>query len=241
MRRCRGFTLIELLVVIAIIAILAAILFPVFAKAREKARQSSCASNLKQAGLAMAQYCQDYDEMVCPFGTQPPGYTGPYALYPTWMPWTELVRPYAKSGQVFICPSDLTRPVPPLSSYAANHIPSSLASGTAYKGSTVGMAIDGPHNWQAMAACAVPADTISVVEMNSYYEIWSVQYHLDGPNPLDLVNGGASPRRHNGVANYLFLDGHVKALPQGATRPHLYSVQDDTTPASWAAPANSSW
>src|SRR5476651_29540 len=64
----QGFTLIELLVVIAIIAILAAILFPVFAKAREKARQTSCASNEKQLGLAFIQYCQDYDEMF-PVGT----------------------------------------------------------------------------------------------------------------------------------------------------------------------------
>ena len=77
-RRDHGFTLIELLVVIAIIAILAAILFPVFAKAREKSRQTSCLSNLKQLALAMAQYAQDYDEVlprtnnVCPSG--PPYY-----------------------------------------------------------------------------------------------------------------------------------------------------------------------
>jgi len=65
-RSVRGFTLIELLVAIAVIAILAAILFPVFARARENARRSSCTSNLKQQGLAIMQYAQDYDELMVP-------------------------------------------------------------------------------------------------------------------------------------------------------------------------------
>jgi len=88
----RGFTLIELLVVIAIIAILAAILFPVFAKAREKARQSSCLSNVKQLGLAVLQYAQDYDEAI--FGARLPR-DG----------WTGAILPYIKNDQVFNCPS----------------------------------------------------------------------------------------------------------------------------------------
>lgn len=92
----RGFTLIELLVVIAIIAILAAILFPVFAKAREKARQSSCQSNLKQLGLAILQYVQDYDERF-PLGLTPVG-----TAYQTTM---ELVMPYAQNTQIALCPS----------------------------------------------------------------------------------------------------------------------------------------
>ncbi len=97
MRR-RAFTLIELLVVIAIIAILAAILFPVFAKAREKARQSSCSSNVKQLTLSLIQYIQDYDERVIPYSAT--GGSGAWGFR-----WTELVQPYLKNQQVMACPS----------------------------------------------------------------------------------------------------------------------------------------
>ncbi len=90
-----GFTLIELLVVIAIIAILAAILFPVFAKAREKARQSACLSNSKQMSLAMLQYAQDYDEQLpCNARTAAGG---------GW--WYTRIGPYIKNDQIFMCPS----------------------------------------------------------------------------------------------------------------------------------------
>src|SRR5213593_451726 len=96
----RGFTLIELLVVIAIIAILAAILFPVFAQAREKARQTQCLSNIKQLALSIKMYSQDYDE------TKPPcfiwDYPGGKANQYTWR---GLVAPYVKNRDIFICPS----------------------------------------------------------------------------------------------------------------------------------------
>jgi len=93
MRR-KGFTLIELLVVIAIIAILAAILFPVFARAREKARQTSCLSNLKQLGTAWKMYIQDYDSRI------PDYYYGGSGYIQTF------IQPYVKNAQIMVCPSD---------------------------------------------------------------------------------------------------------------------------------------
>jgi prepilin-type N-terminal cleavage/methylation domain-containing protein len=116
-----GFTLIELLVVIAIIAILAAILFPVFARAREKARQASCTSNMKQLALGMLMYMQDYDERA------PSVLCGRYPGGPTAYPqdaccverniWAWVVQPYVKNRQIMQCPSandtDFTRPATP--------------------------------------------------------------------------------------------------------------------------------
>jgi len=112
MRKIKAFTLIELLVVIAIIALLAAILFPVFARARENARRTSCISNLKQIGLGVMQYLQDYDETYplreynVPLGV--PGPDGE-VLYDTASVgiifWTQLLHPYTKSHQVYYCPS----------------------------------------------------------------------------------------------------------------------------------------
>src|SRR5471032_1752630 len=103
--RRKGFTLIELLVVIAIIAILAAILFPVFARARENARRASCQSNLKQIGLGMLQYAQDYDERI-PFGV----FAGYGNSLPDGIGWAGPLYPYLKSAQIFVCPSDSTQP-----------------------------------------------------------------------------------------------------------------------------------
>jgi prepilin-type N-terminal cleavage/methylation domain-containing protein/prepilin-type processing-associated H-X9-DG protein len=114
----RGFTLIELLVVISIIALLAAILFPVFARARENARRASCQSNLKQIGLGIMQYVQDYDGRfpmgeIYPFGTAaencakalPGPLFKPFKTQPTWMGY---IFPYTKSTQLYYCPSGPT-------------------------------------------------------------------------------------------------------------------------------------
>src|SRR5438094_4320345 len=99
----QGFTLIELLVVIAIIAILAAILFPVFGRARENARRSSCQSNVKQIMLGVAQYTQDYDESYPPIGIH---------IGSTDINYFRLIHPYIKSTQVMVCPSDTTNTKP---------------------------------------------------------------------------------------------------------------------------------
>jgi prepilin-type N-terminal cleavage/methylation domain-containing protein/prepilin-type processing-associated H-X9-DG protein len=107
MMKKKAFTLIELLVVIAIIAILAAILFPVFATAREKARQISCASNLKQLGLGFIQYVQDYDEKF-PCGIYD---TSPWVIY-LGNGWAGAIYPYEKSTGVYKCPDDPTQPIP---------------------------------------------------------------------------------------------------------------------------------
>jgi prepilin-type N-terminal cleavage/methylation domain-containing protein len=106
----KGFTLIELLVVIAIIAILAAILFPVFARARENARRASCQSNLKQIGLGLMQYTQDYDELLPRSrmsGIALPA-NGALAAVPSQndVPWHFVIQPYVKSFQLFKCPSN---------------------------------------------------------------------------------------------------------------------------------------
>ena len=104
-QRRRGFTLIELLVVVAIIAILAAILFPVFAQAREKARTASCQSNLSQIVKGLQMYTQDYDETLVPCRIWGTG--GINAAYPLWRSgvWDNLIQPYLKNTQVLQCPS----------------------------------------------------------------------------------------------------------------------------------------
>src|SRR5579862_5455882 len=112
MKQRTGFTLIELLVVIAVIAILAAILFPVFAQAREKARQASCMSNLRQIGMAFDMYVQDYDELLPDrrdLKLSLPGGWKPWTTWPTSDPraaWALLVmEPYTKNDQIWTCPS----------------------------------------------------------------------------------------------------------------------------------------
>src|SRR5437773_5330401 len=109
----RGFTLIELLVVIAIIAILAAILFPVFAQAREKARETACLSNVKQIGLGLQIYSQDYDETLPHHAADSANFLAPNAP----ANWGKALAPYLKNSQVFSCPSAILAPgyknVPP--------------------------------------------------------------------------------------------------------------------------------
>ena len=114
-----GFTLIDLLIVIAIIAILAAILMPVFASAREKARQTACMSNSKQIGLAATEYMQDYDEAMVPQGNQAPNFQR----------WSNLLFPYIKTYQVFVCPDQANWGPNGANCPGANCVPGTTASG----------------------------------------------------------------------------------------------------------------
>ena len=203
-----AFTLIELLVVIAIIAILAAILFPVFAKAREKARQASCASNEKQIGLGLLQYVQDYDEKLLP-GT----WMGPdngSVDFPRYK-WQDATLPYIKSNQIFDCPSSSSNRFQPLSwnfgSYAYN---AAYWNGC---GNGVPQSCTRPSG-VSMAAVGVPSGTVWVAECNSAYEFqWA-----DKPSQ-PTVNKNSDPQslntilaRHTQQTNTLWLDGHVKTM-----------------------------
>jgi len=210
--RQRGaFTLIELLVVIAIIAILAAILFPVFAQAREKARAASCLSNGKQMGLAMLMYSQDYDELY------PPGYyAGPPAAW-----WLSLIQPYVKDrdlGGIRSCPSAPSKNW----AYSMND----------YLGTKSQSIIP------SVADTILIGDATQIPQWNlasssTYYMWWKPEAW--NPKPADINNGKGSPNaslididedsnnsigyvryRHAGGANFVFADGHVKLLRKGS-------------------------
>lgn len=191
----KAFTLIELLVVITIISILAAILFPVFARARENARRASCMSNLKQIGLGILQYTQDYDEK-----------------YPLWVAdtngnnyrdgteqgWAMLIQPYVKSTQIFQCPSESTDA--PLNG-VDNLSFSDYMSNLYYINVSTGM-----------VGLIAPAQTVLASDF----------YPYDSSSTYGAVFGQYAPtpdtgqadyyHRHLGGDNYLFTDGHVKWL-----------------------------
>ena len=204
----RGFTLIELLVVIAIIAILAAILFPVFARAREKARQSSCSSNEKQIVLAILMYAQDYDErIVNAVSSAAPDKCSDPNRSQWW--WRLLVAPYIKNTQVFVCPSDADRgcqiyglgPTVYNVSMAKFNAPAQLcliAEAASWSAPVPGDRLD-PSSW-------------GPPQGNAH---WQVAF--PGQTPYDTgCNGGTCRRRpyavHNGGLNIGYVDGHVKWL-----------------------------
>jgi prepilin-type N-terminal cleavage/methylation domain-containing protein/prepilin-type processing-associated H-X9-DG protein len=210
-----AFTLIELLVVIAIIAILASILFPVFGRARENARRSSCQSNLKQIGLGLIQYSQDYDEQFCP------AWIGNNSTYPGNQRWMELVQPYLKSTQIFNCPSQALN-----GEYAPNNsaaVPGSYTMNATYFAAGAPSCptpiFDVPSEAnKSLVVVQAPTSTIWVADggafANDFQTAWP---DIAGQRPVAKGAGNFTyiqdiPDRHLETTNVLFCDGHVKAM-----------------------------
>ena len=227
----RAFTLIELLVVIAIIAILAAILFPVFARARENARRTSCVSNGKQMGIATMMYVQDYDE------TYPRNQQTRDGSTDTYWYWSELLQPYVKNRQIFNCPST-TR--------------TSIIDGG--YGANVRMFVNRTSTPVSLAAVAAPANTYMIMD----YGTWRIlETYITAPENLSYLPGvgnaaGLSPSncpiggsstaqkdcmngRHFDGVTVNFADGHSKWLKSSV----VYGEFKKTNPARGAFdPAN---
>lgn len=207
--KTKAFTLIELLVVIAIIAILAAILFPVFARARENARRASCLSNLKQVGIGLMQYTQDYDEHY-PLNS--------YIEGPIRIRTLDALQPYIKSDQVLICPSDsspMAQPTGRNFSYVQNNV--------YYNDSTLGKMFENPtatlssiedvvgtvlwSDGTATTLPSVPQVAGGSAGVNLTYNKTVVPNELYG-----IVGQGHIVARHLEGVNNVFADGHVKWL-----------------------------
>jgi prepilin-type N-terminal cleavage/methylation domain-containing protein/prepilin-type processing-associated H-X9-DG protein len=205
----KGFTLIELLVVIAIIAILAAILFPVFAKAREKARQSSCASNEKQMGLAVMSYKQDYDETFPMNYTAGAGGTVLVCSAPAFWFIDEL-KPYVKNNQIWICPSGPgyncnATPIDPIANPVTPHGYGYSTAASGAKDSDV----------------PVPAATHLIADADNQSCI---------PQCCTLITGPIIADRHSEQFNVLFCDGHVKSSKDSVpnqTANRMWTLADD--------------
>jgi prepilin-type N-terminal cleavage/methylation domain-containing protein/prepilin-type processing-associated H-X9-DG protein len=224
--KCGAFTLIELLVVIAIIAILAAILFPVFAQAREKARQASCISNLKQIGLGITQYIQDYDETYPPRILNPAG--SPYG-------WADAIQPYIKSTQLFQCPSEARRPGadPNAGGYTDYWYNASLGN---------------PTGFVRLSLASLEAPSLTVMNGDGGYsgtgrDDTTARYHSNGCNTqgggatgspgctgpgLAKIPNGAG-LRHQGGVNFTFADGHAKWY-KSRDKDFSASVYNNVTP-----------
>ena len=197
----RGFTLIELLVVIAVIAILAAILFPVFAQAREKGRQTTCASNLKNLGTAVLLYAQDYDEHL------------PLAAYSRsdadFATWHDLTEPYTRSKAIWHCPSSAVSPTD-----ASGKITTHYGYNVRYL-TTLAPDFSNANAQTAVMLAAVgqPSDTIMLADAKaSLAGSWCGDdgKFLLPPSQPDADCWGRPNPLHSEGSNLLWLDGHLK-------------------------------
>jgi len=210
MRRKHGFTLIELLVVIAIIAILAAILFPVFAKARENARKATCQSNLKQIGNALLMYLQDYDGKASLYNSnfQTNNDTPEKGLANHWEGY---LQPYTKNTKVFICP-DYDDWVVRQESCRGYHgyYGGYTATCNVWGGLTRFDSIDRPAN--VITILDAQCRNCNMAGDSHGGTCWEGQYNCTPSN---------RNRPHNETANCLFMDGHVKAMKASGSRVFL--------------------
>lgn len=229
-----GFTLIELLVVIAIIAVLAAILFPVFARARENGRRASCQSNLKQVGLGLLQYAQDYDEKLARawygVGNGGSNSTDKYK-------WMDAIFPYVKSEQVFNCPSH---------SFTAPGGAFKLRSGTNYGSYAINASYWGDGDFEqspagelntSLTAIQDPAGCIWIGDSSAHFE-FAWENKADQPPVATDASGSRYPdyliQRHLDTIPVLFCDGHVKSVrldsltkTNAAGAYPVFTIQDD--------------